>query len=121
MSITRVVAPLKALYRAHSSKRLVAKLVRKRDEERTNDARMWEEMWSEDAQAWFYHNAENGACTAVYPAVNSVVCGTVTQGFERCRAFRTHDGLCKQEQAVSSSMHVENPVRCSLVMRPTCM
>lgn len=46
--------------RAHLSKRIVAKMARKRREERTEDARAWTETWSEDAQAWFYYNPQTG-------------------------------------------------------------
>lgn len=46
--------------RAHLSKRVVSKMSRKRKEERTENARLWVETWSEDAQAWFYYNAVTG-------------------------------------------------------------
>lgn len=51
---------MQALVRAHLSKRIVAKMTRKRREERTEDARAWIETWSEDAQAWFYYNPQTG-------------------------------------------------------------
>lgn len=46
--------------RARLSKRVVAKMARKRREGRTDDARAWVETWSEDAQAWFYYNPSTG-------------------------------------------------------------
>ncbi|CAM9975501.1 unnamed protein product, partial [Hapterophycus canaliculatus] len=51
---------IQALVRAHLSKRIVAKLSKKRNEQRISDARLWTETWSEDAQMWFYHNATTG-------------------------------------------------------------
>ncbi|CAM9318276.1 unnamed protein product, partial [Laminaria digitata] len=51
---------IQALVRAHLSKRIVAKLAAVRREKRVSDARQWTETWSEDAQAWFYYNAQTG-------------------------------------------------------------
>lgn len=35
-------------------------MMRKRNEERLEDARLWVETWGEDAQTWFYYNAQTG-------------------------------------------------------------
>ncbi|CAN0391905.1 unnamed protein product, partial [Discosporangium mesarthrocarpum] len=51
---------IQTLARSYLAKKEVSRLARKRQERRINDARLWKETWSEDAEAWFYHNAATG-------------------------------------------------------------